>query len=82
MRAFISSEMASTQDTRRRRAAIDALTELGHTPVFFEAQPARPLPKGTDMREYLRGLVRGCQVLLEIVDATVTDAMTDELQTA
>lgn len=74
--------MGTAADTRRRLVATGTITDLGHVPVFFEAQPARPLPRGTDTWEYLRNLVRGSQILLAIVDDAVTGAMSVELDTA
>jgi hypothetical protein len=82
MKAFVSSEMGTTFDLRRRQVAVQALKELAHEPVFFEAQPARPLPKGVTMDGFLRRLVQRSDVLLAIVDDSVSAAMSLELDAA
>ena len=82
MKIFGSSEMQSAPDKARRQAAIKTLREMGHDPVYFEAQPARPMPKGVDAREFCRRLVRSSEAIAGVIDDTVTDAMTAELGAA
>jgi len=82
MKVFISSEMSSPQDCERREAAIEEIKELGHDPIFFEGLPGRPLSEGQDMENKLREIVRDSNILLAIVDDTVSEGMDIELDEA
>jgi hypothetical protein len=82
VRAFISSEMETAADEKRRRVAVDTISGLGHEPVYFEGKAARPLPRGMDALAFCRKLVRESDVLLAIVDDAVTEAMEAELDEA
>jgi hypothetical protein len=74
--------MESAEDKSRRQTAKKTLEGMGHVPVLFEGQPARHLKAGLTARDYCRELVKGSEVLLAIVDDTVTEAMKDELEEA
>lgn len=69
-------------DKSRRRTAKKTLEGMGHVPVLFEEQPARHMKAGQTAREYCRELVKASEVLLAIVDDSVTEAMKDELEEA
>lgn len=82
VRVFVSSESKTDADRRRRNAAINEISRLGHIPVLFEGQPGRALREGEDPLDRCRALVRDSDLVLAIVDDTVSPAMRVELKEA
>lgn len=82
IKIFISSEMKDAKDTDRRQAAIEEIRKLGHDPVCFEQLPSRPLPANQDPEKKCIELVRKSDILMAIVDDTVTKVMEAEIDEA
>jgi len=82
MNIFISSEMASDEDKKRRAAAIKEVSELGHQPMYFEGLPARPFPDTQNAEDKCRELVRTSDIMLFIVDDTESIGMGWEIDEA
>lgn len=82
MKVFISSEMNQPIDMERREVARSEITEIGHIPNCFEDLPGRRNPEKEDTQEMCLRLVRDSDVVLAIIDDTVTDIMDSELKEA
>ncbi len=82
MDIFISSEMEISEDMERRKSAIEEIRELGHTPIYFEGLPGRPLTGKQDTPDKYREMVCASDILVIIVDDTVSEGMKDELKEA
>jgi len=82
VRVFVSSEMRTDTDRRRRQTAISEISRLGHTPVYFEGQPSRALEPGEDPLSRCGTLVRRSDILVAIIDDAVSPAMAAELEEA
>ena len=82
LKVFLSSEMKSAEDHRRRRAAIKEIESLGHIPIYFEGLPGRSLPGGEDIDQKYLAMVRGSDLCIVIVDDSVSEAMDREINEA
>lgn len=82
MDIFVSSEMDSQEDKERRKAAIQEIGELGHNPIYFERLPGRPLKSRQYPIDKCRELVQKADILVAIVDDTVSEGMQAELDEA
>lgn len=79
---FVASEMDTREDKKRRRAAVEEIEELGHNPVYFERLPGRPLPSDQYPIDKCRELVRKADIVIAIIDDTVSEGMEAELDEA
>lgn len=82
MKIFISSEMNEPIDMERRSAARNEIGKIGHNTNCFEDLPGRRNPDDTDTREMCLALARDSDLLLAIVDDTVTEIMDAEIKEA
>ncbi len=82
MDIFMSSEMDSQEDKERRKAVIEEIEELGHNPIYFERLPGRPLQSHQYPIDKCRELVQKADILIAIVDDTVSEGMQAELNEA
>src|SRR5439155_2957336 len=82
LKIFLSSEMKSPEDQKRRRETIKEIESLGHIPVYFEGLPGRPLQDVEDVDKKYLAMVRGSDVFMVIVDDTVSEAMEREINEA
>lgn len=82
MKVFISSEMNQAIDMERRQAARNEITEIGHVPNCFEDLPGRRNPEDKDTQDMCLALVKDSDLVLAIIDDTVTDIMDSELREA
>jgi hypothetical protein len=82
MKIFVSSEMNTHEDMAQRRAAIEEIGQLSHEAVCFEKLPGRPLPSVQGVKEKCLEMVRNSDLVIVIVDDTVTEVMGAEINEA
>jgi hypothetical protein len=82
MKVFISSEMTTVDDKRWRKAAIKEIDEIGHDPIFFENLPVRSFEGDQNACDKCRAMVRNSDLLIAIVDDTISDGMKIEIDEA
>ena len=74
--------MKTDEDMERREAAIKEIEILGHEAVCFEKLPGRPLPDDKDTKDKCLEMVNESDLLIAIVDDTLTEIMEAEIEEA
>jgi hypothetical protein len=83
LKVFISSEMGTSDDKERRKAARAAIEDkTGHIVYCFEKLPGRPLQDDQNPVGKCLQMVRESDILIGIIDDTVSSVMIKELKEA
>ena len=83
LKIFISSEMGTEDDKRRRKVARSAIeNKAAHIAQCFEKLPGRALPDNLNPVDKCLQMVKESDILMVIVDDTVSSVMNQEIKEA